>query len=56
MRFRVLVYHLKNHTQFHDCILFYSVERQDSDEIWQKILSIFYSEWKKFGLIEHYTN
>lgn len=27
----------------------YSVERQDSDDIRQKILSISYSEWKKMG-------
>jgi CRISPR-associated protein Cas1 len=28
----------------------YSVERQDSDDIRQKILSISYSDWKKMGL------
>ena len=27
----------------------YSVERQDSDDIRQKILSISYSDWKKMG-------
>jgi CRISPR-associated protein Cas1 len=27
----------------------YTVERQDSDDIRQKILSIPYSEWKKIG-------